>query len=331
MQSSGHPLPSNNPIVIGFVNNMPDAALRSSERQFRGLLQSGAGGLDLDFRGFFFPEIPRTDAVRETFLQSYCDIGALWDSQIDGLIVTGAEPRAANLTNEPYWRSLELLVEWAESQTISTIWSCLAAHAAVFTQSGLARRHLGKKLSGLIECSKALDHPLMADVPRRWQVPHSRYNDLPEEGLLSCGYLPLTRLANSGIDIFASAKKSLFLFFQGHPEYDSESLILEYIRDIKRFIDDEQDAYPSIPQGYFDQEMVFQLEELRGQILRHRDPGSLTAITRALKGCEVQNVWRSPGKTIYQNWLAYIAGEKAKRTASEQVNTRAIVRRGDMA
>ena len=49
-------------------------------------------------------------------------------------------------------------------------------------------------------------------------------------------------------------RESLFVFFQGHPEYDAVTLLLEYRRDVGRYLRRERDTYPPMPQGYFDEE-----------------------------------------------------------------------------
>src|SRR6516162_1368555 len=134
-------------IVVGLVNNMPDAAIRATERQFGGLLQ--ADGIEVALRYFHLPTVPRSESARATFLQSYAPVEELWTSRIDGLIVTGAEPRAPKLQDEPYWSTLTRVVDWAEENTISTIWSCLAAHAAVLHLDRLERQPLGSKLFGV--------------------------------------------------------------------------------------------------------------------------------------------------------------------------------------
>jgi homoserine O-succinyltransferase len=298
-------------VVIAFVNNMPDAAIRSSERQFRGLLQAAAGGFEVVLKGYYCPEIPRSDVARTTFLQPYQEVNELWTSQIDGLIVTGAEPRADNITDEPFWPLLARLIDWAEENTVSAIWSCLAAHAAVYRLSGITRRPLTSKLSGLFECTKTVDHPLTEGAPRSWPVPQSRYNGLPEDELVARGFQTLTRL-DAGFDTFIKQRKSLFIFFQGHPEYDAESLLLEYIRDVKRYIEGERETYPEAPTAYFDRDMLQKLEDLRVQALERRDPGCSTALTRLLQGHQINNVWRSPSTIIFQNWLKYLAKEKAR-------------------
>jgi len=312
LQDFEEPAEAKNRIVIGFVNNMPDAAIRSSERQFRAMLQAEARDVEVVFRGFSCRAIPRSDIARTTFLKPYCDVDGLWNSPIDGLIVTGTEPRADKLTNELCWPLLSRLTDWAEQNTISTIWSCLAAHAAVFRLSEVARRPLPKKMSGLFECSLARDHPLTVGLPQSWLNPHSRCNDLPEAELLEKGFEPLATLS-VGLDTFILQKKSLFVFFQGHPEYDPESLLLEYIRDVKRYIEGQRETYPDPPVGYFDQQTSEQLEELRQQAFQKRDVESLNAVTRLIQGYKVENAWRTPAMTFYRNWLNYLANEKAKR------------------
>lgn len=302
-------------VVIGFINNMPDAAIRSSERQFRGMLRAGAEGVEVILKGFYCRQIPRSDVAKTIFLHPYCEIDRLWGSDIDGLIVTGTEPRAEKLTDEPCWPLLSRLVEWAEEKTISTMWSCLAAHAAVFRLSGISRKPLMKKMSGLFECTAVAAHPLLSGLPGSWLNPHSRHNDLPEAELLQNGFQPLIKLAADGLDTFMMQRKSLFVFFQGHPEYDPESLLLEYMRDVKRYVEGERDVYPDAPTGYFDTGLTEKLEELRHGALRTRDIGVHPAVTRLLQGHQIKNVWREPSTIIYRNWLNLIAAEKSRRAS----------------
>src|SRR5271168_3008201 len=175
-------------IHIGLINNMPDSALEATERQFRTLLCDAAEGRAIHLLLFALPEVPRSDKVRRRMSNSYASVSALCDTQLDGLIVTGAEPMAANLTDEPYWASLAQVVDWAQRNTISSVWSCLAAHAAVLRMDGIERRPLGDKLSGVFECATVSEHALTAGIPARSWMPHSRWNDLPGDVLSACGY-----------------------------------------------------------------------------------------------------------------------------------------------
>ena len=73
------------------------------------------------------------------------------------MIVTGAEPIAATLPEEPFWQDLTDMIDWAKTNTRSTIWSCLAAHAAVLHLDGIERQRLDTKCSGIYDCAKVTD------------------------------------------------------------------------------------------------------------------------------------------------------------------------------
>src|SRR6266849_2928596 len=296
-------------IDIGLINNMPDAALDATVRQFRALLGAAADDIVVRLTLYTLPEVPRTDFGRQQ-VSGYSDISDLWDSHLDGLIVTGTEPRAADLKDEPYWNSLTRVLEWAEGHTYSTILSCLAAHAGILHLDGIARRPLADKRFGVFECVRVSDHPLTADTPPRLRMPHSRWNEIPEEALLACGYRVLTRSEDAGVDAFVKQRKSLFVFLQGHPEYEASTLLLEYRRDIGRFLRGERDTYPPMPQGYFDEETVHALTALRERALSDRREELLAEFPLAMAAGKVTNNWRSTAEGFYRNWLQYICAEK---------------------
>jgi len=296
---------------IGLVNNMPDAALNATERQFLALLRAAAGDIAVHLTLYTLPEVPRTDFGRQQ-VSGYSDISELWDSHLDGLIVTGAEPRAADLEDEPYWESLTRVLEWAERHTHSTILSCLAAHAGILHIDGIVRRPLGDKRFGVFECERVSDHPLTAAAPGRLKMPQSRWNEIPEEALLACGYRVLTRSDEAGVDSFVKQRKSLFVFFQGHPEYEAVTLLLEYRRDIGRFLRRERETYPPMPHGYFDEETVAALTGLQERALVDRREELLAEFPTAMAAGKVTNTWRSTAESLYRNWLRFILAEKTK-------------------
>jgi homoserine O-succinyltransferase/O-acetyltransferase len=303
---------------IGLVNNMPDAALDTTERQFRALLGVAAADMVVRLTLYSLPEVPRTDFGRLQ-VSRYADLSDLWGSHLDGLIVTGAEPRAADLEDEPFWGSLTRVLEWAERNTHSTILSCLAAHAGILHFDGIARQPLGDKRFGVFECVRVSDHPLTAAAPNRLQIPQSRWNGIPEEALLACGYRVLTRSEDAGVDSFVKQRNSLFVFFQGHPEYDATSLLLEYRRDIGRFLRRERDTYPNMPHGYFDQETVEALTALRQRALVDRREELLAEFPTAMAAGKVTNTWRSTAESLYRNWLLYIRAQKEQQPARSHV------------
>jgi homoserine O-succinyltransferase len=260
---------------------------------------------------YALPDVPRTDSGRRHVSSFYSGLDDLWDRHLDGLIVTGTEPRAPNLRDEPYWGSLTSVLEWAEHTTHSTILSCLAAHAALLHRDGIGRRALRDKRFGVFECLVSA-HPLTTGAPARLPMPHSRWNDVPEDALTACGYRVLTRSDAAGVDMFVKQLNSLFVFFQGHPEYEATTLLLEYRRDIKRFLRRERETYPPLPQGYFDDDTIAVLTALRARALSDRREEQLEDFPTALVAGTVTNSWRPAAARIYRNWLLYLCAQKAR-------------------
>jgi len=301
-------------VVIGLVNNMPDSALRATERQFRELLSAAArDNIAVRLRVFALPELSQSEAARSYVWQNYEDIGELWTQSIDGLIVTGREPSTSLLSDESYWPTLTKLFDWAEEHTASTIWSCLAAHAAVLHASGINRHPFREKLSGVYTSTKITNHPLLSQIPKQWRVPHSRYNGLREDELRSNGYEILSQLPDSGADMFIRDKKSLFIYMQGHPEYEPHTLLSEYRRDIAAFLAGARERYPEAPQGYFNRETTKMLAEFRQRALRDRDIDALKTFPVVGAEGKLAHTWRKPAILFYANWLSYLSDKKARK------------------
>ena len=294
----------NNSVAIGIVNNMPDSALEATERQFLSLIEAAAGDMTVRVKFYALPDVPRSDAGR-LHAASYSSMRDLLNDAPDGLIVTGTEPRAADLMDEPYWNSLTRLVEWADQNTTSAIWSCLATHAAVLYMDGVRRQRLGEKRFGVFDCIPVAEHELTVGLPLRFRMPHSRWNDLPEQQLTSTGYRILTR-SSAGVDAFVKQRKSLFVFFQGHPEYESETLLLEYRRDLKRFLTRESEIYPTMPQGYFDDGTLTALTALRDRAFSYR----CESLMADFPTVQATNTWRRGAVHFYHHWLEYLARHK---------------------
>jgi len=308
------------PLVIGIVNNMPDTALRATERHFSELLDAASCGQPIRLRLFHAPQVPRGAACHAYLSLAYESIDQLWDDRLDGLIVTGAEPRTLALEDEPYWPALARLTDWAEGRTLSTIWSCLAAQAAVLRANGIVRRPFGWKLSGVYATAKAAEHPITAGLPPYWRGPQTRHNDLPEAELVASGHRILSRLPDAGADMFIREGRSLFVFMQGHPEYDPRALFREHRRDIGRFLTRERDRYPDPMQGYFDKPAEAALDTLREEALRTRDPALLERLPELLAGWVPPYDWRGPVVQMYTNWLLYLTQRKCGDVAATQLH-----------
>src|SRR5262249_15703147 len=196
-------------IVIGLVNNMPDAALHSTENQFAGLLQEASGGLSVRLRLTSLPDLPRSPEALEHIRRSYWPLEELLAAPLDALIVTGTEPRAPLLTEEPYWAHFVRLLTFARQHTVPTVCSCLAAHGAVLSMDGIERQRLAEKRCGVYEHRILSEHALLAGVAAPMPMPHSRWNELSPRALRTAGYTLLSWSDETGADAFVREERSL--------------------------------------------------------------------------------------------------------------------------
>src|SRR5262249_25655633 len=134
----------------------------------------------------------------------------------------------------------------------------------------IERRPLGEKCSGVFEFNVTGAHSLFEGLPSRLHFPHSRYNELPEEKLSAAGYRVLSKSSKAGVDTFIRQGRSLFLFFQGHPEYEAQTLLSEYRRDIGRYLRRERETYPNMPHGYFDEAAAPAMDQFKALVMQSR-------------------------------------------------------------
>jgi homoserine O-succinyltransferase len=303
-------------LTIALVNNMPDSALKATERQFMRLVRSAAGKTRVRFHCFALPTVNRSRRAKDHIDKEYVDMAELHRLHIDGLIVTGAEPLAPTLREEPYWHEFTDLIDWARTNTRSAIWSCLAAHAALQHLDGIERKRLPQKCSGVYDCAKAANDWLTNDLPPSIKVSHSRLNEVRENDLVASGYQILTRSKQAGVDIFTRDFESRFIFFQGHPEYDALSLQREYMRDIARYLAGERDAYPAIPASYFDATT----EDILVNFERRARSERKAELAAELPGLTLRPSVPAGGAatTMFRSWLEFL-GEEARALPSESI------------
>ena len=299
-------------IRIALINNMPDAALEDTEVQFYGLLESAAGDTPVSLKLYSLPGLPRGDAGQRHLNSFYSSIDDLLSSRFDGMIMTGTEPCQSNLRDEPFWPALTNVLDWAERNTASAILSCLAAHASVLHSDGIPRHRLPDKQFGVFEYKKVRAHALTDSGGNTTRIPHSRWNEVQSDALNSCGYEVLTESAEAGVDTFVKKKKdSLFIHFQGHPEYGSHTLLKEYRRDIKRFIRRERNTYPTRPAGYFSAAAEDLLSEFQKAVMSDPREEMLGKFPEATVTGALQANWQGSASSLYKNWLQYLLAQRA--------------------
>lgn len=297
------------PLRVALINNMPDGAFAETESAVAALLcRDGTAGVERTELGrFTLRGVERGAEVTSRIAGSYMPVEdlALWAP--DALVVTGAEPKKPELSEELYWPSLEALLLWAASSVPSMLVSCLSAHSALWVYDRLPRRLMPEKLFGVYRQSVDCAHPLMAGVGPV-AFPHSRFNEIPEAALEGAGYSILARSNESGWTAAAGERGGCFLLLlQGHPEYTPLTLLREYRRDVRRYLTGTQGSYPRIPPGYLDGEGVEALEEFSRSVARGgRDLDLLRSFPYEFVAAHVATDWSGPATTFLQNWTNYV-------------------------
>ena len=206
----------------------------------------------------------------ETFYRTFEDIE---NEHYDGLIITGAPVELMEFEEVDYWDELCRIMDWSSTHVHSTLHICWGAQAGLYYHYGIQKYRLPKKASGVFEHRLLKPKsPLVRGFDDRFYAVHSRNTDVRIEDVEAVDDLEVVAVSDEvGLYIVKSVDSRRFFVF-GHPEYDTDTLKLEYERDLKRGID------PEIPTNYFPDD----------------DP------TRA-----PLNVWRSQAQLLYTNWPNY--------------------------
>jgi homoserine O-succinyltransferase/O-acetyltransferase len=310
------------PLRLVLINNMPDLAFEDTENQFGSLVQEASDlfACRLDFCSL--ATLRRGDRVKERIREHYVASDELHRRNYDGAIITGTEPQQDDLRAETYWEELAEVLDWAAECTHSTILSCLAAHSAVLHFDGIGRRRQPDKLFGVFDESRLESHALSREIGDSISFPHSRWNSLLPAELSDHGYSILTESDATGTGWFVKPqKRSLFVHFQGHPEYSHSTLLKEYRRDVRRFLRGERDTYPLLPQGYLDETSLEQLTRFGVEAMAAPTEQTLQLFPEIDSLNGLRRDWRPTSIAIYRNWLSYLA--EAQHAAADSARSMA--------
>ena len=294
---------------IGLLNMMPDAALEATERQFMRLV--GACNQIAQFHVHLFTidglqRSPETQKHIETYYETFEQIK---HDGLDALIISGANVTHAHLQDEDFWKPLTKVFEWAKKNVTSTLCSCLATHALIQYCYGIQRTPLPTGKRWGVFPHKVIDrtHPLVVESNTRFDVPHSRFNEVFQEDMEAHGIKVLVKSEEAGVHLAVSADGFRIVYFQGHPEYDDISLLKEYKREVVRFFNNERDDYPPFPKYYFTEAVIHKLEEYQQQLIEAKQKQqSLPLFPEAEIQPYIDNTWRDTAKAVFNNWLGEV-------------------------
>jgi len=293
---------------VGFLNMMPDAALEATERQFIRLVGGCNRIAQFFVYPFSLPGLPRGDEAQEYIDRYYSKFEDLQEVGLDALIITGANVANPSLENEPFWDPLMKVIGWAQENVASTLCSCLATHAVLKHFHGIDRQLLPEKKWGVYShrvCSPA--HPLLREINTRFNVPHSRYNDISRQQLERERLAVLVESEDGGVHMAVSPDQFRVIYLQGHPEYDTNSLLKEYKREVLRYLNGKLHEPPPFPAHYFHWKAVSIAERYVQEAERAlREDRPLPDFLEREIEPELDNTWGDTAKAIVANWLGLI-------------------------
>lgn len=211
----------------------------------------------------------------DTFYTSFDEVK---DKRYDGMIITGAPVELLDFEDVDYWEELCSIMDWADEHVHSTLHICWGAQAGIYYHYGVDKHVLSKKLTGVFshELIKA-SSPLVRGFDDVFYAPHSRYTEVKKNDIEAHPQLEVIASSEeAGVYIAKSVDSKNFFVF-GHPEYDRDTLAIEYSRDLKRVEQGLLESAP-LPQHYFTND----------------DPALPPVST-----------WRSQAQLLYGNWLNY--------------------------
>ena len=260
------------PLKVAIINLMPTK--EATETQLLRLLSNTPLQVEVSFLRMGSHESRNTDKTHlDTFYITFDDV-ITRGMRFDAMIVTGAPVEKIDYEQVDYWDELTRLMSWADSHVYSTMYICWAALAGLKWHYGIEKHVLDKKIVGVFK-HRTLDprHPLVRGFDDVFYAPHSRYGTVCRQDVYSAkGLRVLAESEEAGVYLMCSIDGRR-VYVTGHCEYDRDTLLREYTRDIDKGITD------SFPCNYFP----------------CVDPSQTPMM-----------LWRGHASLLWANWLNYL-------------------------
>lgn len=257
------------PLKIAILNLMPTKIV--TETQLLRLLSNTPLQIDVTLLTTATYTSKNTDKSHlDAFYKTFDEVKSV---KFDGLIITGAPVEYLEFDKVSYWQELCEIIDWANANVFSTLYVCWGAFAGLYHNYGIEKYPLSVKISGVYRHHTLIpSHPLVRGFDEYFNAPHSRFSYVLRDDIISCSDLELLAESDDAGVYLAASKDMRQIYVTGHPEYDSDTLKLEYERDMLKGIS------PIVPKNYFP----------------GNDPSK-----------QPHNSWRSHAHLLYSNWLNY--------------------------
>jgi homoserine O-succinyltransferase/O-acetyltransferase len=147
----------------------------------------------------------------------------------------------------------------------------------------------------------------VSDVNTRFDVPHSRFNEIGRDQFERAKLPILVESESAGVHLAVSEDGFRIVFFQGHPEYDTVSLLKEYKREVVRFAIRERPDYPPLIQNYCNAQARAILEEHKGRVVAAVNAGKpAPELPETLIAASLDNTWHDTAEAVINNWIGRV-------------------------
>ena len=257
------------PLRLLILNLMPTKIV--TETQLLRKLSNSPLQIEVEFLQTISHSSKNTDP--EHLSSFYTTFDSVRGQRFDGMIITGAPVENLEFEDVDYWDELCDIMEWTSHNVYSTMHICWGAQAGLYYHYGVRKYSLAKKISGVFSHTVLKPQsPFFRGFDDEFFMPHSRYTEVLENEILAVPELELLSVsAEAGVFAVKSADNRR-VFITGHPEYDADTLALEYFRDVEKGLPID------IPENYFPGD----------------DPTAKPSV-----------YWRAHAQLMYSNWLNY--------------------------
>ncbi|MGB2578670.1 homoserine O-succinyltransferase [Elusimicrobium simillimum] len=207
------------------LNLMPTK--QATERHLTAALTRGGHSVDITW---LKTATHKSKNTGDDVLAKYKTLQDIKDSKFDIFIITGAPVEHLAFGEVDYWAELEYVLEYTRKNSLFNIYICWAAQAALSKFYGIEKSPLSEKCFGIFEQSFNAASPFFSGFNGLFNMPHSRHTTLDIDTVRANPNLNLEAWFGEEVSI-VSCKDGKNLFVTGHPEYEADTLHLEYTRD----------------------------------------------------------------------------------------------------
>ena len=257
------------PLRLLILNLMPTKIV--TETQLLRKLANTPLQIEVEFLQTISHSSKNTDP--EHLASFYTSFEAVRENRYDGMIITGAPVENLEFEDVDYWGELCDIMEWTSRNVYSTLHICWGAQAGLYYHYGVRKYSLSQKMSGVFKHTVLKPQsPFFRGFDDTFYMPHSRYTEVLANEIIAVPELELLSVSDEAGVFAVKSSDNRRVFITGHPEYDADTLALEYFRDVEKGLPID------IPKNYFPLD----------------DPSATPSV-----------YWRAHAQLMYSNWLNY--------------------------